>query len=191
MKRHFLATALISCALVLVPAAAHAGSDGPVPYTVDEHGVTLPTGATFPAYGHVNLKTSQGGKGIHFDPNNNHPGGQWVGESFIPWSAFGLVECETVDWVQVHGFNEHYGEGGQPPVVVGDCTATPPATPPAPEPTPEPEATTPESVPELAETGLSTGESWLLILALLFLVAGATFSAWSVRAGEWSDDDRG
>jgi len=206
MTRRFIATALVSCALVLAPATAHAGgSDSPTPYTVNSEGITLPTGQTFPAHGHVNLTTSQGGKGIHFDPNNNQPGGQWIGQRFIPWSAFGLKECDTVSWVQVSLYNEHYGEGGQSPVTVGDCPPTeepPPApepTPPEPtpdpeptpseppvdeEPTPEPEETATSSTSrpsELAETG-ANGNAWLFAGAgLLLLVAGASLVTYRKR----------
>lgn len=128
--RGLIAAPILALALVAVPTAAHAGgSDSPTPYAVTSAGITLPEGDTFPAHGHVNLTTSQGGKGLQFDPNNGHPGGAWVGQSFIPWSAFGLATCDTVSWVQIHGYNEHYGEGGQPPVVVGDCA--PPEEPPA------------------------------------------------------------
>ena len=119
---------------------AHAnGSDAPTPYTVDSQGVTLPAGTTFPAHGHVNINGSAGGAGIHFDPNNGHPGGQWIGQSFIPWSAFGLECGDTVTWVQVSLYNEHYGEGGQPTVSVYCEPSDPPAEPPV---KPEPMVTT-------------------------------------------------
>lgn len=126
--RGLIAAPILALALIAVPTAAHAGgSDSPTPYAVTSAGITLPEGDTFPAHGHVNLTTSQGGKGLHFDPNNGHPGGAWIGQSFIPWSAFGLTTCDTVSWVQIHGYNEHYGEGGQPAVTVGDCAEEPPA----------------------------------------------------------------
>lgn len=105
---------------VATPAQA-GGSDSPTPYTVDSAGITLPTPDTFPDGGHVNLTTSQGGKGIHFESLNNQPSGQWIGQSFIPWSAFGLTDCDTVSWVQVSLYNEHYGEGGQESITVGNC----------------------------------------------------------------------
>lgn len=137
--RGLIAAPILALALIAVPTAAHAGgSDSPTPYTVDSSGITLPGSDTFPAHGHVNLTTSQGGKGIHFDPNNGHPGAQWIGASYIPWSAFGLTTCDTVSWVQIHGYNEHYGEGGQPPIVVGSCAPQVEEPPVAPPPTPAP-----------------------------------------------------
>lgn len=170
--------------------AASAGSDSPTPYTVDESGVTLPAGVVFPAHGHVNLTTSQGGKGVHFDPNNGHPGAAWIGAGFIPWSAFGLVGCDSVSWVQVHGFDEHYGEGGQPAVVVAPCGAPEPTETPVPERTVEP---TPTVVPttnssgipngsELAETGAADGIFWLLGICTVIL-GGLLVAIRAVAAG--------
>lgn len=118
-------TALIAALfLILTPATAMAGgSDSPTPYQVTTVGVHLPAGDTFQAHGHVNVRYFDGDgiqqtSGIHFDPNNDHPGGQWIGESFIPWSAFGITEGRII-WVQIHGYNQHFGEGGQKPVPVG------------------------------------------------------------------------
>lgn len=107
-------------------ASANGGSDGPTPYTVTSEGVQLPDGATFQAHGHVNVRfygpdpdAPLESPGIHFDPNNGHPGGQWIGKNFIPWSAFGIPDGSEIRWVQVHGYNQHFGEGGQKPVPVG------------------------------------------------------------------------
>ena len=95
-----------------VPAIA-GGSNDPTPYTVDTAGITLPDGDVFKANGHVNIKYLVDGKkksvGIHIDPNNNQPGGHWVGHNFIPWSAFG-VDIDCVTWVQINDYNEHWGE---------------------------------------------------------------------------------
>lgn len=117
MKKFWI-TLLAITALVLVGAPAHAaGSDSPTPYEVGLKGIVLPEGDTFPSHGHINIKVTDSkgnnpqSKGIHFDPNNGHPGGQWIGKNFIPWSAFGLEDDWCLTWVQVHGYNEHYGEG--------------------------------------------------------------------------------
>ena len=118
-------TALVAALfLILTPTAALAGSDGATPYQVTTVGVHLPAGDTFQAHGHVNVRYFDGDgiqrtAGVHFDPNNNQPGGAWIGESFIPWSAFGITEGSRITWVQVHGYNAHHGEGGQKPVPVG------------------------------------------------------------------------
>jgi len=119
-------SALIAGAAVIgIASAAHAsGSDSPTPYTVDATGITLPSGATFPDGGHVNIKTSAGDKGIHFESLNwpdDNPKKYYIGKSFIPWSAFGLTGCFTVTWVQISMYNEHFGDGGQSPIQVGDC----------------------------------------------------------------------
>jgi LPXTG-motif cell wall-anchored protein len=150
LKKIITAIAMAGAMLLAVPTAAHAGgSDSPTPYTVDSAGITLPSPDTFPDGGHVNLQTSAGGKGIHFESLNNQPSGQWIGQSFIPWSAFGLTDCDTVSWVQVSLYNEHFGEGGQSPVTVGNC-APPEDDPPVEEPpvTPEEPPVTPEEPEE-------------------------------------------
>lgn len=117
MKKIWIALLAVA-ALMLMGAPAHAtGSDGVPPYDVGVEGITLNNGDTFPAHGHVNIKftdyegNDEQSSGIHFDPNNNQPGGAWIGESFIPWSAFGLTDDFCITWVQIHGYNQHYGEG--------------------------------------------------------------------------------
>src|SRR5690606_30524310 len=60
-----------------------------------------------------------GSAGIHFDPNNGHPGGKWIGKNFIPWSAFSVPKKACITWVQIDGYNQHFGEGGQEPVCLG------------------------------------------------------------------------
>lgn len=129
MKRIIVTIAALVLLVLSGSPANAAGSDSPTPYTVDTAGVTLPAGATFPASGHVNIKYLSNGQtksvGIHMDPNNNQPGGKWIGRSFIPWSAFaGDIDCIT--WVQVAGYNTHFGEGGQAPI----CLTKPPTEPP-------------------------------------------------------------
>lgn len=116
------------------------GSDSPVPYSLTPDGIQLNDGDTFEANGHIDIKfTSDDGSsaeaGIHFDPNNDHPGGQWIGESFLPWSPFGLESGDCVTWIQISQYNEHYGEGGQEAYcIVGE--EEPPVEEPE-EPTPE------------------------------------------------------
>src|SRR5690625_1775817 len=122
--RRTLTAVIAAPFLIFTPTAALAGSDGATPYPVATVGVQLPAGDTFPAGGHVNVRYFDGDAiqrtaGIHFDSNNNHPGGQWIGESFIPWSAFGITARSRITWVQIHGYNQHFGEGAQNPVPVG------------------------------------------------------------------------
>lgn len=98
-------------------AAYAAGSDDPTPYTVAHSGLTLPAGQTFVNGGHVNVRTNQGHRGMHFEALNNQPSGKWIGQNFLPWEAFGFdTDTLCVEWVQVGEFNEHFGEGGQEPV---------------------------------------------------------------------------
>lgn len=56
---------------------------------------------------------------VNFDPNNNQPGGVYIGKSVFDFglaaAAFPGGYCVT--WVQLDNYNQHYGEGGQPPVV--------------------------------------------------------------------------
>ncbi len=123
-----------SCAVALVlagpAAAAVAGSDSPTPYTVTAAGVTLPGSATFAANGHVNYAvTALDGSdrqrfGTHLDPNNGHPGGAFIGASSYPFTAAteAYPDGYCVVWVQVDGYDEHFGEGGQEP----ECTDAPP-----------------------------------------------------------------
>ncbi|TKA53806.1 hypothetical protein B0A53_03216 [Rhodotorula sp. CCFEE 5036] len=116
---------------------ASSGSDGCTPYTVSYAGVTLPAGQTFPAGGHVNYQaipksqyspgqtytkpgagwTPSGFSG-NFDPNNNQPGGVYIGRNFFDFGAaaqaFPGGYC--IIWVQVADYNQHFGEGGQAPI---------------------------------------------------------------------------
>lgn len=142
MKKIFvmLFASIVMAMSFSVPAFA-GGSDSPTPYVVDVAGITLPNGAVFRDSNHVNLRTSQGSKSVHMEAKcitrtdaecagKRHDDAQYIGKSFIPWSAFGLTDPFCVEWVQIDGYNEHYGEGGQPPM----CS-TPDY--------PEPEPTTP------------------------------------------------
>lgn len=95
------------------------------PYTVSTDGVTLNKG-TFKKHGHVNWKvTGVDGKqrpgGIHFDPNNGHPGGQYIGKNFVPIT---LAPGECITWVQVDGYNDHLGEGKHKVKVCAATTTT-------------------------------------------------------------------
>ena len=138
--------------VVAFASPAVAGSDSPTPYTVTAQGITFP--APLEAHGHVNVRLTNGSsRGLHLDPNNGHPGAQWIRAAFLPWSALGITGG-CVSWVQVAGYNEHFGEGGQEPVCLAPTpTPTPTPTPepswtaapePTVEPTPEPTPTSPE-----------------------------------------------
>lgn len=189
-------------AIALAVLLLSGGSDAATPYTVDPSGITLPAGQTFPDNGHVNIRTSTGNVNLHFESKcitrtdaecagARHDAAQFIGKSFIPWSAFGLTDCDTVSWVQIAQFNEHYGEGGQPVVTVGTCT--PPTSPPTEEPpteeppveeppveeppaeeppAEEPPSETPTPIPSEPESLADTGvETWTGVGAALALLA--------------------
>ncbi|MFE4464480.1 hypothetical protein ACFRCR_05090 [Oerskovia sp. NPDC056781] len=175
---------LTAAILVATPTIASAGSDSPTPYTVTASGVTLPAGQAFREHGHVNYRaTALDGTGeqsfnVHLETANGRSTAAYVGASFLDFAgavaAFPAGFCVT--WVQVEGFDEHFGEGGQAPV----CTPTPtplspapPVTRPVPSPVPSSEVpddgtpveaptsppvaeaptTAPVTEPELAATG--------------------------------------
>lgn len=180
-------TALSAVLVLTLGAPAFAGgSDSPTPYTVDETGITLPKDVYFEDNGHVNTNGSAGGKGIHFESLNNQPSGVWIGKSFLPWSAVGLKCGDVVTWVQLSQYNEHYGEGGQPPVTVSCGTPTPTPTPtetstPTPTPTPTdtptstPVPSNPPEEPGLPVTGLSDWVPFLTVVAVFAILLGGYF----------------
>ena len=148
-----LTAALVAAFVVSGPAHA-GGSDSPTPYTVTAQGIAFPR--PLAAHDHVNVRLTDGtSRGLHLDPNNGHPGGAWIGASFLPRSALGITSG-CISWVQVAGYNEHFGEGGQSPICLSPTptpTVTPTPTPepswtaapePTVEPTPEPTPTSPE-----------------------------------------------
>ena len=74
-----VALALGGVVALAAPAGA-TGSDAPTPYTVGADGIHLPAGSTFSDNGHVNIKTTTGDYGIHFESLNNQPSGKWIGK---------------------------------------------------------------------------------------------------------------
>lgn len=152
MRHRFMLAALLAAATLTLAPLAVAGSDDPTPYTVTSDGLTFPRPLV--AHDHVNVRLTDGTTAsLHLDPNNGHPGAAWVGVTFLPWSALGITSG-CVAWVQVAGYDEHHGEGGQPPVCLddeptGDPTTTPAPTddPTATEPTPEETTWTAEPEP--------------------------------------------
>lgn len=128
----------------VVQAANATGSDSATPYTVSAEGISLSGGSTFSDDGHINVRLAEGAgtANVHFEAKcatrtdaecagERHDHAQFIGQSFIPWSAFTLPASGCVEWVQLSQYNEHFGEGGQAPVCYG--TPTPPVE-------PEPEA---------------------------------------------------
>lgn len=193
------AAAAIGCALALVPAgsASAGGSDGATPYVVDPAGIAL-VGVAYPDNGHVNIRTADGDTyGLHFESKcitrtdaecagARHDAAQYIGQAFIPWSAFGLDPAAAcVEWVQVSLYNEHHGEGGQSPVGNG-CSSS--VVVPEPEPVVERPAlpavgpaavSAVASAPQhLAVTGWSPAQSWLLVGGLLSVFVG--WVAWAM-----------
>lgn len=108
-------------------------------YTLSSSSVNLSGGRTWPANSHMNFQWIQYADyrgtgsyrsrpsywtvisgGIHLDPNNNQPGGAYIGKNSIPFSAGAPLPASgyCIIWVQVAEYNVHYGEGGQGPVCV-------------------------------------------------------------------------
>lgn len=178
--RRIVVTTVAAVALLLVGPAAMAGSDSPTPYTVDQTGITLPAGRTFQDNGHVNIRWTGGATGLHFEAKcatrtdaecagARHDAAQFIGASSIPWTAFGIPTDACVTWVQISDFQEHYGEGGQPPICLTEdpcptpTTSAPsngpsPSSTPSPPSSPSPEpSTTPSIVPTAAPSPTPTG----------------------------------
>jgi len=151
-------TPILATALAAALLLSSGGSDAPTPYTVDPTGITLPAGVTFPDNGHVNIRTSAGVTlNLHFESKcinrtdaecagPRHAAAQFIGASFIPWTAFGLSPTDCVAWTQLSDYPEHYGEGGQPPICL-----TPPVTPPTEPPVVVPPTEPPVVVPPVTQ----------------------------------------
>jgi hypothetical protein len=199
MWRAALLFAIVGVILGSSAYAAWGGSDSPTPYTVDAAGVTLPAGQAFPDNGHVNIRTDHGDVNLHFESKcitrsdaecagDRHAAAQFIGTSFIPWSAFGLSCPFSVSWVQLSQFDEHFGEGGQAPVSCGvvpipspspSLTTTPSPTPtetspPSPTPTPSAGCVDCQIGEALASTGRPVPMRWP-ILAMALIDVGLLF----------------
>lgn len=189
MKKLFMLAAAAVLAFgvsVVAPQAVSAGgSDGSVPYTVTATGVTLSGGAKFEAHGHVNWKTTAGNFGVHFDPNNGHPGGKWIGKATFKFTP-PLAPGECLTWVQVHGFNEHFGEGGQEPICVP--TEEPPVEEPPVEepPTEEPDATVTVLPVPVVTQGFYTcnGDTRVFTPGAATFPAAPSGTVWDAPAGD-------
>lgn len=178
--------ALGALCIVFAPSVASAaGSDSGTPYSVTAEGITLAPGDVFADGDHVNVRYQAEGvgiaEGVHFEAKCierddaecagvRHELAQYIGQSFLPLSAFTYGTSACVEWVQISKYPEHYGEGGQPPVGPGcsaptptpseTATPTPEPTPtetvtPTPTPTPTP-TVTPEPTPTPTVTPTST-----------------------------------
>lgn len=127
LKLGVIVVAAIAAIFSVTPANA---SD--LQFTVSAEGITLPPGETFLPEGHVNINADPNGAwNMHFESKciertdyecagKIHNDAQYIGKSFIPWEAFGLVAPYCVTWVQVSQFNYHFdSSGGGTPVCVG------------------------------------------------------------------------
>jgi hypothetical protein len=138
--------------------AASAGtSDGPTPYTVTPTALVLPAGATFTDGQEVNIHFTVGdaqfAEDVHFEALNNQPYAEFIGESTLPWSSLIQGSSYCITWVQVGGYNEHFGEGDQAPVCYPEPTPTPtPTETSTPTPTPTETTSTPTPIPTETST---------------------------------------
>lgn len=135
---------VVALLAVFAPTAAFAAEGQ---FTVDEAGITLPAGQVIPDGGHINVNSEPNAWNMHFQSKciertdyecygKIHNDAQYIGQSFIPWSAFSLTAPFCVTWVQVGGYDYHFGEQQEDPICVGD------------EVTPDPEFRWNESVVE-------------------------------------------
>ncbi len=151
-------TLAASAALLAATATgAAAGSDAPTPYRVTGAGLELPAGHALAEHAHLNVlwtsATGAGATNVHLEG----PGTRWhdlVGAGSVTWDRLGLPTDACVRWVQVAGFDEHFGEGGQAPVcrTAAPAPAVPAPAAPAPQPavpapTPAPAAPAPAAPP--------------------------------------------
>lgn len=166
------ATAVTALTLVAAATSASAGSDSPTPYRVTSTGIELPAGDVFEVHGHVNVAytsaTGRASRNVHIEGPGT-PYADLAGTSTLTWDRAGLPADACVTWVQVAGYDEHHGEGGQgavcrttvaPPPVAPPVAppVTPPSTPkPTPAVTPPPVTTpTPAAPTPAAPTPLSS-----------------------------------
>lgn len=165
--RALLTVALTTAGLLTASAATAGGSDDPTPYQVTPTGIVLPAGTTFARDGHVNVRYTSASGGGSVNMHLSGPNGTWhdvEGAGSVTWARLGLPADACITWVQIHGYNEHFGEGGQSPVCRGGVP-TPPPTPtptptdtvtPAPTPTPTPTDVPVAPVPEPTSTPTPT-----------------------------------
>lgn len=135
------------------------------PYTVTKDGIQLNGGRTFEDNGHVNVRLSSGvTKNAHFESKcitrtdaecagQRHAMAQYIGKSFMPWSALGITKEDCIEWVQKSGENYHFGEHGEKPICCSSTPSEPPETEPPTEtpPTEEPPTEPPVTEPPVTE----------------------------------------
>ncbi|GEA84324.1 MAG: hypothetical protein NVV70_10895 [Cellulomonas sp.] len=149
--------------LLLLASSASAtagGSDAPIPYDVSPEALTLPVGDTFDVHDHVNVRYTKHGRdgsaNIHIEPGRSSAA--LVGKSTVRWELVGVPQGSCITWVQVSGYDEHFGEGGQKPVCNTTCKPKPnpyPTPSPSPSESPEPE---PSPTPTVTPTPPPTQE---------------------------------
>lgn len=152
MLRRTAVVVPLSCLLLVGTAAVASatGSDDPTPYAVTAEGLTLPAGRTFVEHDHVNVRYvvdgQTGSAQLHVQAATAQ--GAFAGRTGLAWTELGLPDRYCVTWVEVSGYNEHFGEGGQRPACTdAPATAEPvepiaavpavPAAPPAAAPAPD------------------------------------------------------
>ncbi|GAA3798959.1 hypothetical protein [Cellulomonas soli] len=154
MRRRALAAATLTVLALLTSAtsATAGGSDDPTPYTVTSSELELPAGDTFGEHDHVNVAYTTafgtGSANLHTGIPGS-PGADVIGQGEVSWSRIGVPTGACITWVQVSGFNEHFGEGGQSPV----CTTRPVVPKPG---TPTPTAPTAPATPVATPTPTET-----------------------------------
>lgn len=174
-----LATVMMLFGLVGLGAPASATPDHDDKFAVSQSGVSLLNGDTFPAHGHVNVRIStvDGGErsqNLHFDPNNGHPGGVYIGKSFYPVN---LAPGECIIWVQVHQYNYHFDAtkfGNESPV----CAPPKNSEPPRPE---QPQAETRTKVTDVCKAATRVTDHYITEY-----VWSDSAMAWVLGKEKWS-----
>jgi hypothetical protein len=119
--------------------ATAGGSDADPPYDVTRTALVLPAGDELGAYDHVNVTFDVadrvGSANLHIEPGTSTS--RFIGRSSVTWVEVGVPQGACITWVQVSGYDEHYGEGDQAPVCTTGPTPSPePSAPPTPRPQP-------------------------------------------------------
>lgn len=160
MLRRAAAVVPLSCLLLAGSAAAAfaGGSDDPTPYTVTADGLSLPAGRTFVEHDHVNVRYVVGDQTLtaqlHVQAATAQ--GAFAGRTGLAWTELGLPDTYCVTWVEVSGYNEHFGEGGQRPACTDAPTTAEPVEPIPAAPAGPPAAAEPVPVPSTSETPVPT-----------------------------------
>lgn len=110
MKKLYAPIGVLLLALLFSLFSTPASASTPVDYPGDRAFWFEDDGVHFaaPLAAHQEINTNLGS--IHLDPNNGHLGAQYIGQTFVPYSALGFT-TGCITWGQYGGApNYHFGE---------------------------------------------------------------------------------